>query len=162
MKSIIAAALVLCGTVAASAEMPNVGIPGTLNLSTGAFIPEAAKAIEGPTAIAGGVVVFSLSIEVASAITTKTPITCQGTVVHVGLGNVSYAEAASVLATRAGTKASCTVRIPYLWSLGNPNGFVLPQISVSAGERRVLAHSLAPFKLPANNKTTRIAQNLRF
>lgn len=164
MKSIVlAAAMVLASAPFAAADTPVPAIPGSFDPIQRIFVP--AQPQTAPAAAAASVsgqVTYSFAITVASTIPTSTPIVCSATLTHLGATGGVYMESASATATRSGGKATCTVKIPYLWAQANNQGFVQPQIMVIAGEKRQLIHTLAPFPLPGNNQARSFSQNLRF
>jgi hypothetical protein len=74
----------------------------------------------------------------------------------------TYIEEASVVATRGTGTASCTVNIPYSWSLANSAtdtvdvSYVIQAANTTANGQptRFNTHSLSSIKIPANGATT--------
>ncbi|BBE71348.1 hypothetical protein [Oharaeibacter diazotrophicus] len=164
MKSIVlAAAMVLATAPFAAADSPAPAIPGSFDPIQRIFVPAQPQTAPAaaPVSVAGQVS-YSFAITVASTIPTSTPIECAVQLTHIGATGGVYFESASTTATRSGTKANCTVKVPYLWAQANNQGFVQPQITLFAGEKRQLVHTLAPFLLPGNNQTRSFSQTLRF
>ncbi len=168
MKMILAAAaLVLSAASAHAGPDLSAGIGGAFEAKAKLIAPApkasttaAADAEALAKASVTGSFVYTFTITLASTIPSATPIECNTVVVHGGLAGAAYVESADATAKRAGSKATCTMTIPYLWALADPKGFVLPQISVSAGTRQ-LSHTLPPFTLPATGKTTSVTQALK-
>jgi len=68
-----------------------------------------------------GTYVFSFTITLTSTIGTSTKIVCSASILVSGDTLLtSIQQTAAVAATRSGSTATCTVNIPYAWSLGNP------------------------------------------
>jgi hypothetical protein len=77
-----------------------------------------------------------------------------------------YVEEASVIATRSGSTATCTVNIPYSWGLANAStdlvglDYVIIALNPTAGSigqpGRDHTHILADIKVPTNGTTTTI------
>jgi len=163
MKSIVlAAAMVLATAPFAAADTPAPAIPGSFDPVQRIFVPAQPQATPAAAPVAvTGVVNYSFAITIASAIPTSAPIQCGVQLNHVGATGGLYFESATTVATRTGTKATCTVKVPYQWAQANNQGFVQPQIMVMVGEKRQLVHTLAPFPLPGNNQTRNFSQNLK-
>ncbi len=169
MKMILAAAaLVLSAASAHAGPDLTAGIGGAfeakakLQALTARAAPTAAPDAETlAKASVTGSFVYTFTITIASTIPSATPIECNTIVAHGGLAGAAYVESADATAKRSGSKATCTMTIPYLWALADPKGFVLPQITVVAGTRQ-LSHPLPPFTLPATGKTTSVTQALKF
>lgn len=162
MRTLIAAALIAAAVLPAAAEPQTAGIPGSFDPRTRIFVPQAPTSVVTTQATASvtGTVVYRLTVAIASSIPTSQEIACMGSIMHGG-GTSSYMEMATVTATRSGSTATCTVSIPYKWSKAETASVIIPQITVSAGERRYLSHSLTPIALPASGATTTITQSLR-
>lgn len=169
MKSfVLAAALAatLASVGAASAQSAPSGIPGTFDPTTRVFVPQPAPtttttATSRAAASRSGQINMAMTINIASSIPTGTPIMCGLSIVHMGVQSAYYSEQAQTPAVRSGNTATCTVKIPYLWSLADTAMPVMPQISVIA-ERRQLMHALPSFVLPANGNVKSMTQTLRF
>jgi len=72
-------------------------------------------------------------------------------------GNGPITESATIIATRSGATATCTVLVPYEWPLQTPaTDKVTLSVSVSAlsTNSRVDTGQLATFVVPANGTTT--------
>lgn len=104
------------------------GIPGYLDPLTGGFHPS--RTIPDPDAAAKlttytGTLEFQFVIKVASVVPSGHEILCSATADLVdisttpGGGENVIDEEASVVAKQTGTSATCTVLIPYSWSLIN-------------------------------------------
>ena len=101
------------------------GIHGYLDPQTGVFhtlpIPEAASAEPPAVATFAGKFVFNFTITVDATISSTAKIVCTATATvedNLTGGSPNFIiETASALATRSGTTATCTVNIPYSWSL---------------------------------------------
>jgi hypothetical protein len=120
----------------------------------------------------GGTFTFKITITVKSTNLGSDTIVCgAGTVVDdvnttTGLFSGFYNEEASVLATRSGSTATCTVNIPYSWGLANGSTdtvalfYTIDATTQTAGSfgqpSRVNTHDLASIKVPANGTTTTI------
>jgi len=118
----------------------------------------------------GGTFVFKFTITVKSTNLGSDSITCeagadvddqnQTTFVSAGL----FEEGASVAATKGTGTASCTVTIPYSWSLEfastdmvNLSYVITASTSTGAGlPQRFNTHTLPSIKVPANGLTTTI------
>jgi hypothetical protein len=100
------------------------GIRGYLDPETGTFhvLPHATDdAVPPPATTFSGKFVFNFTITVDATIASTAKIECLATAlvednVTGGSPNIITEEAA-VVATRSGTTATCTVNIPYSWSL---------------------------------------------
>jgi hypothetical protein len=162
LAAALAATIVSGGS--ASAQSAPSGIPGTFDPTTRVFVPQPAStttATSRAAASRSGQVNVAMTITIASSIPTTTPIVCGLAISHMGVQGAYYTEAAQTPAVRSGSTATCTVRIPYLWSLADTAMPVQPQISVTA-DRRQLMHILPNFLLPANGGIKAINQSLRF
>ena len=175
--------LVLAGLAVAAqsawsqnAEKPKThGILGYFDAKTGAFKPvskppteeEEAAITAASISPTTGKFVFNITINVVSALPSTDVIVC-GASANVSEFSpiTTIEEEAEVLATRAGSKATCTVTIPYSWPLTNPaQDMVGMSFSISASGQTTLTlarqsvHGLAPSKVPANNATTTMSFN---
>lgn len=163
MKALLAAAVLAFSAVAAHAgvEAP-AGIPGTFDPQTRIFVPAASPVAPAAKASAlGGTISYAMTIQIASAIPAGQPILCSATIIHAGLAGAYYSETAATQATRSGAKATCTVKIPYLWAFGNAASFIQPTIMVTV-DKRQLTHVLPMIPMPANNASKSFPQQLRF
>jgi hypothetical protein len=144
------------------------GILGYLDSRTGAFRPLVQASAEGEQAKAAtaspttGKLVFVFSITIASTLATSETITCSGNASVIEIANgtaLTIEEAATVMATRSGSKASCTVTIPYSWSLTFASTDTVGlQYTITAGSTvgvaRLSLQSLPSIKIPASGSTT--------
>lgn len=143
-----------------------------------------AAARQGPTAtstpvVQSGILQLKVTITIVSAIPTTTPILCQFSPSVSGQNSTTsemdwYQETGSVLATRTGNTATCTVRIPYTWTLHAASAdMVTPAFTVTATDTTGVgrtsgtygfAMGLATngaFPLPANGATTALTRAIR-
>jgi hypothetical protein len=143
------------------------GIPGYLDPKTGTFklLPRASAESEQPAAVIApttGKLVYNFTINVASLLPSSAVINCSGsaTIIDVSAGLVSIEEEASTVATRSGSKATCTVTIPYSWPLANASadtvqlGFTITAGLTTLGATRVSTQTIATIKVPASGSTT--------
>ena len=150
-----------------SQSIPEVnGIRGYLDPRTGIFHsmpnPDLQEADVPPPATFGGKFVFNFSITVSSALPSTTKIFCEATASTVDPLNL-ITETASVMATRSGSTANCTVTIPYSWNLSSSSTDRVSLLyQVIAGvpstttplATRSSSQSLPQTKVPANGATT--------
>lgn len=113
-----------------------------------------------------GTISVNLTITIKSAIPTSSQIICgvTATVTEVsGLGVNIISDEASVVATRTGNTAKCTVTIPYSWAVSNPaTAKVNLNYNLAAGKAttgtglvsRSSTGSIASIPIPANGTTT--------
>jgi hypothetical protein len=145
------------------------GILGYLDARTGAFKPivqpttvedeqAAAAAAISPTT---GKFVFNFTINVVSSLPTNEVIVCSATANVFDITSVTtITEEASVLASRSGSKATCTVTIPYSWPLSTASqdkvglGFSVAASSTTGVLGRLSNHSLPSIKVPSSGATT--------
>jgi hypothetical protein len=158
-----------------NAEKPKThGILGYLDANTGAFkpVPKAATDEELAASTAAnispttGKFVFNITINIVSTLPATDVIICGASAsVSEPLPFTTIDEQAEVLATRSGSKATCTVTIPYSWPLTTPGQDIVGMsFSVNASAQTlVLArqslHELPGGKVPANNSTTTMSFN---
>lgn len=101
------------------------GIPGYLNPKTGAFHPVIeAQPQEGPppalTTFAGKfVATFTITVDSTISSTTKLACIFSASLVDTSTGNVIEEIAASAVSRGSGSTVTCTVTLPYSWSLGS-------------------------------------------
>jgi hypothetical protein len=147
------------------------GIPGYLDPHTGVFklAPSMnvldADAIAAASTTVGGKIVTAFTINVQSAIPATAKIGCsvQATVLDVATANTIF-ETATVVATRSGTTATCTVTIPYSWTLGSAatdkvilNYLITAPVLASATTAlpsRTSSQGMGQIAVPANGVTT--------
>ena len=146
------------------------GILGYLDPRTGAFRPLAQTSAENEQAKAAtaspttGKLVFVFSITIASTLASTETIICTSTASIIEIANggaLAIDETATVIATRSGSKASCTVTIPYSWSLPSITtdmvslGYSISAVNAATvGVARLSSHSLPSINVPASGSTT--------
>jgi hypothetical protein len=133
-------------------------IPGFFNPATGQFSLRAPPvAPEAALTTYSGTIVLVFTITIVSAIPTTDQIQCSG---GVDASDSSFAnnfdEQASVAATRSGTTASCTVKIPYKWMLGSGPTYTPSYTvgTVTTNARSSAYFTLASRPVPASGTTT--------
>lgn len=137
-------------------------LPGYLNPKTGEFTAQAV----GPAAVGGdaaatytGTFVMKFVITLKSNIPADWPIQCMQTVMPVDSGGYYYSDSKTVLATRSGSTASCSVIIYYSWVLTSPSDMVSTSYAVttygnSSGIlQREAVGNVPVVALPANGGT---------
>jgi hypothetical protein len=134
MKNPLRALSIAVGVVLATTALPSIAqqsnsieIPGYLNPKTGAFRPKPATATPDATAkytTYTGTFEFEFTITVESKIPSGQEIDCEATSELVDIPTSGsfenvISEQASAIATVKGDTATCTVKIPYSWSLAS-------------------------------------------
>jgi hypothetical protein len=113
--------LPLVGQNANQAAAP--GILGYLDARTGTFhalppTPADVDEIAAAATTATGKIVTAFTITINSTLPAADKVQCQVTAALADAGSGNFiSESAAVAATRSGTSASCTVTIPYSWTL---------------------------------------------
>lgn len=146
------------------------GILGHLDPRTGAFTPlqqtaeEVDLAALTATPPTTGKFVFSFTITIASTNLGSDPIACEANATVFDSSGRTSTETASVAATKSGTTATCTVTIPYSWTLSTPTtdmvslGFMISAANTAAASggqpTRTTTQTLGSIKVPANGLTT--------
>ncbi len=118
----------------------------------------------------GGTFTFKITITIKSTNLGSDTIECSAAATVDDINKTTftssgfYIEEASVLATRSGSTATCTVNIPYSWGLANGSTDVVgllytiaafnPTASSFGLPGRDNSHDLASIKVPANGTTT--------
>jgi hypothetical protein len=113
-----------------------------------------------------GKFVVNFTITISSSVPTSTTIACSvGVVVIDVAGDLS--EDLSVTATRNGSTATCSVTLPYSWSLTAATDTVFvsydvsappqPLTSTSTYPRRYTAHPISKITVPTSGSTTTYA-----
>src|SRR5208282_2793357 len=127
---VLAFATMLGGTAWSQSANPGSRpeILGYLNPGNNSFRPMYMQPIGNPAvvSVATGKIVTNFTITVASVLPSTVPITCS---VSAGVSDISstfvlsneISEQASVIATRTGATAKCSITIPYSWNLSNRN-----------------------------------------
>lgn len=144
---------------------------GYFDYSTGAFRPLAQKVLFDSDSLAAanpqtGTIVVNFTITIKSAFPATYLVNCgvDATVSDIsGAGINIISEAGSVVGTRTGSTAKCTVTIPYSWMVLSPSTATLDlRYTVSAGKAtattgillRSSSGGIATIPLPANGSTT--------
>jgi hypothetical protein len=164
--SVIAASAMAQSAAGGNAARP-LGVAGYLNTTTGVFTPIARRVDAGVTPLAAtavsGTLKFVMTITLKSGVSADSPIVCTGfaSVRDSDFSSeVSYNETKAIVAIRNGNSATCSVAIPYSWSLPNAAGSsVSLSYSVSAGSETgtTLRHhmgTLDSISVPATGTTT--------
>jgi hypothetical protein len=112
-------ATTLAGTAWSQSSTPQ--ILGYLNPANNSFRPLGVQSVAGPAVTIPqlaftGTISVTFTITVKSTIPSTTSITCTVSAEVVDPQNI-ISEEAAVIATRSGSKATCTVSIPYSWLL---------------------------------------------
>ena len=143
-------------------------IPGTFDPKTSLFTPTPAVMAPDPIAAAatifGGKLVFNFTITVTSVLATTDTITCSASASVLDVASANFIlESGVVKATRTGATATCTVTIPYSWSLTTAStdkmtlGYVINGGGSTAATllpTRLSSQSLGSFAIPANGTTS--------
>ena len=152
-----------------SQSIPAVnGIRGYLDPRTGIFHsmphPDLQDADVPPPAATTGKFVFTFTITVSSTLASTAKILCEASASLEDTASLNFiSETASVIATRSGSTATCTVNIPYSWNLSSAStdkvslayqiiGGV-PSTTVPLATR-TSGQSLKTISVPANGATT--------
>jgi hypothetical protein len=143
------------------------GILGYLDTRTGAFKPlvqtsaESEQAVAAAAAPSTGKLVFNFTINVVSTFSSSEVITCSASAsVFEVATTLTIEEDATVVATRSGSKATCTVTIPYSWALASASQdmvgleYTITASSTTTVTSRLSLHSLPSIGVPANASTT--------
>lgn len=145
------------------------GILGYLDPQTGVFhtLPgPATQDAEPPaTSVFAGKFVVNFTITVSSTLATSVKIACGVTASLQDTATLNFiTENAMVVATRAGSTATCTVTIPYSWTLGSATtDRVMLSYQISAPVEatattilpsRTSLQSIGTIAVPANGATT--------
>lgn len=121
----------------------------------------------------GGKFTFKIAITIKSTNLGSDTIECNATAsvgdfsTTTGVNSGSYIEEESVLATRSGSTATCTVNIPYSWGLANGStdlvglsyGVEAFNTNTNSLPIRIHDRSLPNMHVPANGTTTTITVN---
>lgn len=145
----------------ALAAGPKGMLPGFLNPKTGVFSTPAALPSEGDfdTAAAqlySGLLSLKFTVTLKSAVPAEWPIHCTQSASVVDPSGLYYTDSKTVLATRSGNTATCTVNINYGWTLTSPAVKVSAIYSVGAmSPSNALTHlettgTLPQITIPAN------------
>jgi hypothetical protein len=147
------------------------GIPGYLDARTGAFKPMVQPPVESDqTAYTlaalspmTGKLVFNFTVNVASSLPSSAVITCLASaqlleMTSLGVG-ANVQEEAGIVAIRSGSKATCTVTMPYSWPLTTASHDKVTlgyNISAYSGETllRMSYIALPSINVPTTGSTT--------
>jgi hypothetical protein len=159
----LAGLLFLSAISAAPAQSGGKGVVGILSPS-GTFRPlsRTPRSAAGPSTTITGKLVLNLTITVASSIPTSTPILCELQANVQGSDTTSFIddiyETAVTAAARSGRQATCTVTLPYEWTLAAPTDTLSLNYAVNAvGANEVGRNSEVLFdtrSVPNNGVTT--------
>ena len=145
------------------------GILGYLDTRTGAFKPmvqppaeEDQATVAATTSPTTGKMVFNFTVNVVSSLPSNEIIICAITAQVFEIpSTVRIEEEAQVIATRSGSKATCTVNIPYSWPLTTASqdmvglGFSVSATNATAAVLgRLTNQSLPSIKVPSSGSTT--------
>ena len=153
-----------------SQSIPAVdGIRGYMDPRTGIFhaipLPDLQEADVPPPATFGGKFVFNFTITVSSTLASTAKILCGASASVTEPTTFStFAESASVTATRSGSTATCTVTIPYSWSLSSSTTDKVtlsyqiiagvPTTTIPLATRTSVHSPMGTISVPANGATT--------
>jgi hypothetical protein len=153
----------LAASGAAMAAGPQKGqLPGFLNPKTGVFTTQATPYAEGDFDTAAmqiytGLLSLKFTISLKSSVPADWPIHCMQSASIVDISGLYYSDSKTVIATRSGNTATCTVNINYGWNLTSPPSTKVSVIySVgSMGNSAVLSQlestgTMPQLTLPAN------------
>jgi len=145
------------------------GILGYLDPATGVFhtlpVPDASDDAAPAAAVTTGKFVFSFTITIDSSIATSAKIGCSASaqLLDVSTANLIEEEAA-VVASRSGSTATCTVTIPYSWTLASASSdkvtlsyVISAPVEASASAQypqRLSSQTLTTISVPKNGATT--------
>jgi hypothetical protein len=119
----------------------------------------------------GGTFLFKITITIKSTNLSTDTIGCSAGLSVIDQNPTTFVvtgtweEGASVAAVKSGSTATCTVTIPYSWSLANGSSDMVNldyviEVPASASNpplpNRVNSHSLASMHVPANGTTTTV------
>lgn len=138
-------------------------------------VPSASATVEDAEILAAtsitftGKLVFSFTITISSTLPTTDTVACEASASLSDVGAAGQGpiinELAAVAATRSGSTATCTVNIPYSWSLINSStdavqlSYVIsvPTAAITGTNglpARVSTRTFASIKVPASGMTT--------
>lgn len=165
MKSYILAAALSAVATFAQAE-PRIS--QSFDADNGVFVPNISSNVGelGPTASVSADIVLHVKINIASKAvqSSSDKIYCQLALSHTAMsasGPAMFSEAATSAASRSGSTATCSVRIPFLWNRADTTAKITPMLTISVGQTRYLMHSLPETAVPANFKTTTLNYTAR-
>ena len=158
--------LLILAASGAWAQSGASGVPGVLSPS-GAFRPVLARPLTSEAAAikrtVTGTLTLQLTIAVFSSLPTSTPIQCELDASVSGV-NASFevvdniSETATAPATRSGSKAVCSMKLPYQWTLSAPTDTVSLSYTVTAtgssGAGRTSVISFDTIPAPKSGATT--------
>lgn len=165
--SLAALAGMAVATTSAWAAGPQKGlVPGFLDAKTGVFMTQVGSAPAGeidPQALTTytGTLSLKINITLKSSVPADWPIHCTQTATFLDVGGVlNYNSSKTVLATRSGSTATCTVNINYAWQFNGANSMIYTNYMVNTlGTSTVLEQiealgNMSPITLPASGQTT--------
>jgi hypothetical protein len=161
----------MLGLVAPSASQVTArsagGIPGYLDPRTGDFhvrpAPAGGLQLLFPATATTGTFVYDFTITISSTdIPTADTIVCvAGASITDTSSSRNLLDEKLVKATRTGSTATCTVTVPYSWTLSSASSDMVHQsvfLEVPLGTgtlpQRLAGHNLAKIGVPANGTTT--------
>jgi hypothetical protein len=117
--------------VAATSSSDNDAILGDLHPSTGIFVPKALILPHASVARTGTVKV-TITLAIESSIGSDQPITCE---VSISAGDTSFVNSATASATvvRSGATGTCTISIPYDWTMATTGETATVSVTASTG-----------------------------
>lgn len=135
--------------------------PGSVSPAVSKLTTQASPDVASTaSAVYSGRFTVIITVRILSPITAVEAITCSGTVAAVDAsGNNVYTENSQVIAARNGNAASCTLSIPYSWSLPSGSTYTAGYtVSATNGSSAVVRSSQFSTKagtaLPANGTGT--------
>jgi hypothetical protein len=175
MKKLVAI-LSMCALTLATLPLSGQQAPGALvrsvygrmdpRLGVSPLLQQGALQTEGeepPLTTYTGKFVVNFTITISSGVPTSDTIGCDVDVIVIdATGDIT--DDLSVSATRSGATATCTVTLPYSWSVTSSTDTVYvaydisappqPLVSTSTFPRRYSAHPISKITVPANGATT--------
>lgn len=147
------------------------GAPGYFDYSTGVFRPIGTATFDSNSAAAAnpttGTIVVNLTVTIKSTVPSTSSVNCNVEVDVLDLSSETanlIQESATVVATRTGNTAKCTVTIPYSWIVLNPaTSTVGINYNVTLANKttpttgllsRSSSGGIASIPVPANGSTT--------
>ena len=176
LSFVFLAALLSISQTATSGRIQEPSIVGSVDPMTGTFTPIRGSFVSNSTPLAaattyGGKLVFTVTITLKSVVPSTDTINCRAnaaildTPTSIGILAITQ-ESGAVTATRSGSKATCTMPIPYSWTLANgPTDQMSLSYGVSFGPgagapspllSRSSGQGLGSFPVPANGTTTNL------
>ena len=137
-------------------------VQGALNLHTGLFQPRIRNTQPEATSTYSGTFDVTISITLVTSIPTTQPIGCSAEISGTDATYAQHDEQANVVATRSGSTATCTLAVPYSWSLGTTPTYtfgytVTTAASSGTPSRTSSVYSETGATVPAKGTTTKLA-----